>query len=64
LWVFVWQEGIKPTNNAAERVVAALWRACVTQAVVLSREVNYCTDFLAPNGQKYVQGTVLAFKKM
>ena len=28
LWAFVWQEGIEPTNNAAERALrhAVLWR--------------------------------------
>jgi transposase len=28
LWAFVWQEGVEPTNNAAERALrhAVLWR--------------------------------------
>jgi transposase len=28
LWAFVWQEGVEPTNNAAERAIrpAVLWR--------------------------------------
>jgi transposase len=30
LWTFVWQEGVEPTNNAAERALrhAVLWRKC------------------------------------
>jgi len=34
-----------------------LCRAWDGQAVVLSRGVNYCTDFLVPSGQDFVGGT-------
>src|SRR5262249_22305630 len=46
--------GIKCDGPAA-RPVAAPWRACVAYSVVLSRGADYCTDFLVPSGQHFVE---------